>query len=343
MALQRYLSYLLFPLACCAAGLVVVLGLQGVEAAWITLVLLLLEISLSFDNAVVNARVLDKLTPGQQRFFLTWGLVIPVFGVRFIGPLALVSLAGGVGMGEALDAALHHPQHYRELLDLAEPRILAFGGMFLLMVFLRYFFDEAKTLHWLKPLERRLSDAGRIEALEVALALIILLLLVAAIPNGLRAEVMISGVIGLVLQLLSTSLAQAFGTEEEAAGRLAAGGGLASLIYLELLDASFSLDGTIGAFAISQHLGLILTGLGLGALFIRSLTLMLSREKALDKLVYLEHGAHYAIGALGLLMLTGILLERWQLNVPEWLSGLIGVVLLSFALFDSLRQGKRAA
>jgi hypothetical protein len=343
MALQRYLSYLLFPLACCAAGLVVVLGLQGLEAAWITLVLLLLEISLSFDNAVVNARVLDKLTPGQQRFFLTWGLVIPVFGVRFIGPLALVSLAGGVGMGEALDAALHHPQHYRELLDLAEPRILAFGGMFLLMVFLRYFFDEAKTLHWLKPLERRLSDAGRIEALEVALALIILLLLVAAIPNGLRAEVMISGVIGLVLQLLSTSLAQAFGTEEEAAGRLAAGGGLASLIYLELLDASFSLDGTIGAFAISQHLGLILTGLGLGALFIRSLTLMLSREKALDKLVYLEHGAHYAIGALGLLMLTGILLERWQLNVPEWLSGLIGVVLLSFALFDSLRQGKRAA
>ena len=343
MALQRYLSYLLFPLACCAAGLVVVLGLQGLEAAWITLVLLLLEISLSFDNAVVKARVLDKLTPGQQRFFLTWGLVIPVFGVRFIGPLALVSLAGGVGMGEALDAALHHPQHYRELLDLAEPRILAFGGMFLLMVFLRYFFDEAKTLHWLKPLERRLSDAGRIEALEVALALIILLLLVAAIPNGLRAEVMISGVIGLVLQLLSTSLAQAFGTEEEAAGRLAAGGGLASLIYLELLDASFSLDGTIGAFAISQHLGLILTGLGLGALFIRSLTLMLSREKALDKLVYLEHGAHYAIGALGLLMLTGILLERWQLNVPEWLSGLIGVVLLSFALFDSLRQGKRAA
>ena len=343
MAVQRYLRYLIFPLGCCAAGLAVVLGLQGVGAAWITLVLLLLEISLSFDNAVVNARVLDKLTPAQQRFFLTWGLVIPVFGVRFVGPLALVCLAGGVGMGEALDAALHHPQHYKELLDLAEPRILAFGGMFLLMVFLRYFFDEAKTLHWLKPLERRLSAAGRVEALEVAVALIILLLLVGSIPNGLRGEVMISGVIGLVLQLLSTSLAQAFGTEEEAAGRLAAGGGFASLVYLELLDASFSLDGTIGAFAITQNLGLILTGLGLGALFIRSLTLMLSRERALDKLVYLEHGAHYAIGALGLLMLTGIMLQRWHLHVPEWLSGLIGVVLLGYAFFDSLRQSKRAA
>jgi len=147
--MQRYLKYLVFPLGCCALGLALVFGMAGLEAAWITFVLLLLEISLSFDNAVVNARVLDQLTAGQQRFFLTWGLVIPVFGVRFAGPLALVCLAGGVGVGEALDAALHHPQHYKELLDLAEPRILAFGGMFLLMVFLSYFFNESKTLHWL--------------------------------------------------------------------------------------------------------------------------------------------------------------------------------------------------
>jgi len=328
----------MFPLACCAAGLVIVLGVRGPAAAWITLVLLLLEISLSFDNAVVNARVLDRLTPGQQRFFLTWGLVIPVFGVRFAGPLLMVALAGGVGIGEALDAALHHPQHYRELLELAEPRILAFGGMFLLMVFLRYFFDEAKTLHWFRPLERRLSAAGRIEALEIALALIILLVLDAALPGARRAEVMIAGVIGLVLQLLSTSLSEAFGDEEQAGARLAAGGGLASLLYLELLDASFSLDGTIGAFAITSDLALILTGLGLGALFIRSLTLMLSRERALEQLVYLEHGAHYAIGALGLLMLAGIWLHEHGTVVPEWLTGLVGIVLLVLSFADSLRQ-----
>lgn len=338
MPSRRYLRYLTFPLACCACGLAIVLGWQGVEAAWITLVLLLLEVSLSFDNAVVNARVLDRLTPSQQRFFLTWGLVIPVFGVRFAGPLVMVSLAGGVGMGQALDAALHHPERYRELLELAEPRILAFGGMFLLMVFLRYFFDEAKTLHWLKPIERRLSAAGRIEALEIALALIMLLLLGAALPAELRAAVVIAGVIGLVLQLLSTSLSEAFGDEEQAGARLAAGGGLASLLYLELLDASFSLDGTIGAFAITSNLGLILTGLGLGALFIRSLTLMLSREKALDELVYLEHGAHYAIGALGFLMLGGIWMHEHQLHLPEWITGLIGIVLLLLSFTDSLRQ-----
>ena len=128
-----------------------------------------------------------------------------------------------------------------------------------------------------------------------------------------------------------------------ALGRMAAQGGLASLIYLELLDASFSLDGTIGAFAITSDLGLILTGLGLGALFIRSLTVMLSREKALDNLIYLEHGAHYAIGALGLLMLAGVVIERWGWHVPEWLSGLIGVVLLLLALGDSLRHQRRRA
>ena len=339
---MRYLRYLYVPLACCAAGLVIVLGLQGLSAAWVTLVLLLLEISLSFDNAVVNARVLEQLTPGKQRFFLTWGLVVPVFGVRFAGPLLMVALAGGVGIGKALDAALHDPARYRELLDLAEPRILAFGGMFLLMVFLRYFFDEAKTLHWFRPLESRLSAAGRIEALEIAVALVALLAVAFGLQESLRDDVLIAGMVGLVLQLLSTSLAEAFGDEEQAGARLAAGGGLASLLYLELLDASFSLDGTIGAFAITQNVVLIMVGLGLGALFIRSLTLMLSRERALDQLIYLEHGAHYAVGSLGLVMLVSIPLAAHEMHVPEWLTGLIGMVLLALALADSMRQAKAA-
>ncbi|MFM7087225.1 MAG: DUF475 domain-containing protein, partial [Cyanobium sp.] len=367
MLRRRYLAYLTLPLAACALGLMVVGLWQGLEAAWLTLVLLVLEISLSFDNAVVNARVLERLTPAQQRFFLTWGLLIPVFGVRFAGPLLMVSLAGGVSLPAALQAALHDPIRYRELLELAEPRILAFGGMFLLMVFLRYFFDDAKTLHWFRPLERRLSQAGRVEALEIALALVVLLAVVFCLPATMRGEVMIAGVIGLVLQLLSTSLAEAFSQAGDpeahreappgdpqrqadrrqrtgaplgslqpggadpttaAVGRAAMGSGLASLLYLELLDASFSLDGTIGAFAITQNLGLILTGLGLGALFIRSLTLLLSREKALDQLVFLEHGAHYAIGALGVVMLLQVLLNPQHLHIPEWFTGLIGIVLL---------------
>jgi hypothetical protein len=337
------MRYVRFPLALAAMGLAVVLGFLGLQAAWLTLVLMLLEISLSFDNAIVNARVLDRMTPGQQKFFLTWGLVIPVFGVRFLGPLVMVALAGQVGLGEALDAALHHPEHYRELLEIAEPRILAFGGMFLLMVFLHYFVDDAKTLHGWKGLEKRLSAAGRIEALEVAMALIVLLVLVGVAPAEMRGDLMVCGVLGVVLQLLATSIADAFGDEAQAGARVAAGGGLASFLYLELLDASFSLDGTIGAFAITQNIILIMLGLGLGALFIRSLTLMLARERALDELIYLEHGAHYAIGALGLLMLAGIPLTAHHLHIPEWLSGFVGIVLLAIALVDSIRQGKPSA
>lgn len=342
MLARRYLSYLVFPLLASGLGLALVLAWQGLSGAWITLVLLLLEISLSFDNAVVNARVLERLTPSQQRFFLTWGLVIPVFGVRFAGPLLMVSLAAHVSLPAAYQAAMQDPERYRLLLELAEPRILAFGGMFLLMVFLRYFFDEAKTLHWFRPLERRLSQAGRVEALEIALALLVLLAVAHAIPDAsMRADVMVAGVLGLVLQLLSTSIAHLFGDEEQTGARLAAGGGLASLLYLELLDASFSLDGTIGAFAITSHLGLILIGLGLGALFIRSLTLMLSRERALDQLVFLEHGAHYAIGALGLVMLLKVVLHLHHLEIPEWSTGLVGMVLLALAYWDSRRHHRR--
>jgi len=338
------LHYLRFPLACCLIGLTAVFitngGLTGggLPALWVTLVLLALEVSLSFDNAVVNARVLETLSPSQQTFFLTWGLVIPVFGVRFVGPLLLVSLAGQIGMGEALDAALHHPEQYHALLELAEPRILAFGGMFLVMVFLRYFIDEAKTLHWMEVLETRLSSAGRVPSLEVALALIILMGVAFVLPGSLRSDVLFAGLIGLVLQILSTSLAEFFGGGDRELGRMAAQSGFASLIHLELLDASFSLDGAIGAFAITTDLALIITGLGLGALFIRSLTVMLSREKALDQLIYLEHGAHYAIGALGLLMLAGIPLAQHQIHLPEWCAGLIGIVLLAIAFWDSMRH-----
>jgi len=339
--LNRYLRYIRFPGLCCLVGLTIVTVSSGWLAGWVTLVLLALEISLSFDNAVVNARVLERLTPAQQSFFLTWGLVIPVFGVRFLGPLVLVALSGGVSIAKAFDAAVNDPATYHSLLMEAEPKILAFGGMFLLMVFLRYFIDDAKTIHWVSRIETRLSQIGRVDSIAVALALIVLLVVASLLPSDHRGEVMVAGGVGLVLQIICTSLADFFGGEEEAVGRLAAQGGLASLIYLELLDASFSLDGTIGAFAITNKLPLILTGLGLGALFIRSLTVMLTREKALEHLIYLEHGAHYAIGALGGLMLLGVGLSVQHQHVPEWLSGLIGVVLLALSLWDSLRHSRR--
>ena len=64
---------------------------------WIVLVLSVLEISLSFDNAVVNATVLEDMDKVWQRRFLTWGMLIAVFGMRFVFPLAIVAIAAGLG------------------------------------------------------------------------------------------------------------------------------------------------------------------------------------------------------------------------------------------------------
>lgn len=335
--ITKLLRYFFWPVAACAIGIAVMGGTYGWTAGLVTLTLLILEISLSFDNAVVNARVLERMAPAWQRFFLTWGLVIPVFGVRFLGPLLLVSLTSGSSIGLVLDLALHDQPRYAELLDQAHPRILAFGGMFLLMVFLKFFFDKGKTIHWIQRLEATLVRIGKFESFEVAIALMTMIGVALISPIAHRDDILISGLIGLVLNIVITSVAEAFNQEEQVATvQDVSRGAIASLLYLELLDASFSLDGTVGAFAITTNTIVILVGLGLGALFIRTLTLLLVRERALEELIYLEHGAHYAIGALGLVMLVSI-----NFHLPEVATGLIGLVLIALAFADSWRHRRR--
>ncbi len=330
----KLLRYFFWPVAACALGVAIMGGTFGWSAVLVTLTLLVLEISLSFDNAVVNARVLERMPPAWQQFFLTWGLVIPVFGVRFLGPLLLVSLTSGSSMGQVLHWALADQPRYAALLEQAHPRILAFGGMFLLMVFFKFFFDKGKTIHWIQQLEAMLVRIGKFESFEVAIALVVLIGIALLSPPDLRADLLISGLIGLVLNIVITSVAEVFSQEDtpvlvEETSR----GAIASLLYLELLDASFSLDGTVGAFAITTNTIVILVGLGLGALFIRTLTLLLVRERALETLIYLEHGAHYAIGSLGIVMLISI-----NLHLPEVATGFIGLVLIGLAFADSWRH-----
>lgn len=125
----------------------------------------------------------------------------------------------------------------------------------------------------------------------------------------------------LVLYLLIHSFDAFFGSE-------GARNGLVGFLYLEILDASFSFDGVIGAFALSDNIFIIMIGLGVGAMFVRSLTLYLVEKETLQEYIYLEHGAHYAIGTLALIMFLKIFIE-----VSEIITGLIGVgfITLSFA------------
>lgn len=302
----------------------------GLSALLLAALLSILEVTLSFDNAVVNAKVLGKMSPLWQRRFLTWGILFAVFGTRLVLPVLIVSIAAVVSPLSTVLLAFENPEAYAALLFSAKPGILAFGGAFLLMLSLKYFFDAEKDVHWIAIIEKRLSRWGRVEAIEIAIALITLLALSLVSHSG--ATVLFAGIIGVVLFILIQGIAQSLSFDTAHA----AGSGLFLFLYLNILDAAFSLDGVVGAFALTQSLPVIFVGLGIGAYFVRAITLYLVEKKTLATLRYLEHGAHWAIFGLALSMLVGLVT-----HVPEAVTGLIGLFFVTWAYVSSVSGGRR--
>ncbi|MER8066811.1 DUF475 domain-containing protein [Streptomyces sp. NPDC094034] len=349
-----------------ALGLAFAAWQWGWEAFGIVLILSILEISLSFDNAVVNAGVLKKMNAFWQKIFLTVGILIAVFGMRLVFPVVIVAISAKVGPIEAVQIALDNPDRYEALVTDAHPGIAAFGGMFLLMIFLDFIFEE-RDIKWLSWLERPLAKLGKVDMLSVCVALIVLLVTALTFATNAHtssgyqdksATVLLAGVAGLVTYLIVGGLSGFFENrleeqeeqEQEAEEKAKAEGkqvsaiGLAGkaafflFLYLEVLDASFSFDGVIGAFAVTNQIFWMALGLGIGAMYVRSLTVYLVREGTLDDYVYLEHGAHYAIGALAAILLITI-----EHSISEIITGLIGVVLIAASFWSSVRRNKALA
>jgi len=330
-------------------ALVGALVVGGPGALALVAILAVLEISLSFDNAVVNATVLERMNPFWQRIFLSVGIVIAVFGMRLIFPPVIVGLTAHLDpiavVHKALQGgAVETPGTYANLLHAAHPAIAAFGGMFLLMLFLDFVLEE-REIAWLAWLERPLARVGRLDRVSTVVALALLVIAAETWAHPYAATVLGSGAIGIGVYLLVDGLGDLFeqggGLEEdEVAGRhpVQAFGKAAFFLflYLEVLDASFSFDGVIGAFAISQNIFIIAVGLGVGAMYIRSLTVYLVRKGTLGEYVYLEHGAMWAIGALAVILLISIRSE-----VPEVITGLIGVGFIGLAFISSLVRRRR--
>ena len=311
----------------------------GIMGAFIALILAVLEVSLSFDNAVVNASILKRMDDKWQGYFLTWGVLIAVFGMRLLFPILIVSVATGIDLLGVTDMALHNPAQYAEHLNASHVQIAAFGGMFLLMVFFSFIFNENKELHWLGYLERKMSDFGKLESIEIILALGLLLIGQHWLPEAIRFNALIAGISGVILFVIVDSLAALFEDEEEGEEVTTAikKGSVMSFLYLEVLDASFSFDGVIGAFAITQDVIIIMIGLAIGAMFVRSLTVYLVRKGTLDDYVFLEHGAHYAIGTLAAIMLLSMMY-----HISEVVTGLVGAVLIGLSIISSIRYEKSA-
>ncbi len=302
---------------------------SGTAALILVIILSILEVTLSFDNAVVNAKVLERMTPVWQKRFLTWGILLSVFGTRFVLPILIVSVALWVSPWFITTLAFSDPVAYGHLLESVHGSITAFGGTFLLMVSLKYFFNKAKELHWIEQIEKHLVRWGHIEAIEIALALALLTTL-SFFTSFDQGAVLVSGIIGLVLFIIMEGVAGSLSVESSHV----AAGGLSLFLYLNILDSAFSLDGVVGAFALTNNLIIIAAGLGIGAYFVRSLTLYFVEQKTLAELIYLEHGAHWAIFGLSIAMLANLVL-----HVPEMITGLVGLCFVGLSYYSS-RKGR---
>ena len=324
---------LFWSIALSITAFVAVLFKLGPAALFLVIVLSVLEVTLSFDNAVINARVLERMSPIWQHRFLTWGILVAVFGTRFVLPIVIVSIAVWTSPWHVTELVFKDPAEYGRLLDSVHGAIAAFGGIFLLMVSLKYFFNKAKSVHWIKTVEAHLVKWGRIEAIEIALALSLLVIL-SFVTTYDQSQVLVAGIIGLILFVLMEGITGSLSVESE--GVVA---GSASLfLYLEVLDAAFSLDGVVGAFAVTNNLLIIMIGLGVGAFFVRSLTIYFVERKTLAKLTYLEHGAHWAILALAISMLLNLVV-----HIPEVFIGMIGICVVSVAYYSSIKEAKARA
>ncbi|NEW72470.1 DUF475 domain-containing protein [Streptomyces rhizosphaericus] len=365
------------------------LALAGVLWGWqglaIVGILSILEISLSFDNAVINAGILRKMNAFWQKIFLTVGILIAVFGMRLVFPVIIVAVTAKMSPIEAVDLAINDKNQYEHLVTAAHPAIAAFGGIFLLMIFLDFIFEE-RDIRWLGWLEKPLAKLGKLDTFSIVVALVGLLIAATTVATDVAhgggdksATVLLSGVAGLLTYLIVGGISgyfedkleeeedededdEAGAAEDEgdegakaatnaqlngSGGRGSSGASVVGLagkaafflfLYLEVIDASFSFDGVIGAFAITNDIFEMALGLGIGAMYIRSLTVFLVRRGTLDDYVYLEHGAHYAIGALAVILLVTI---KYEIN--EVITGLVGVVLIAASYWSSVRRNRKEA
>jgi hypothetical protein len=369
------------------AGLALATVLWGWHGFAIVAILSVLEISLSFDNAVINAGIVRKLNRFWQKIFLTVGVLIAVFGMRLVFPVLIVAITAKKTPVNAVDIAIHHHHQYETLVTGAHPAIAAFGGIFLLMIFLDFIFEEREH-QWLAWLERPLAKLGKLDMLSVVVALVVLLVAATTVAGNVAhgggdktSTVLLAGVAGLLTYLVVGGISGYFeerleedeeededeGAEDASGSAADEGAGVSAgasaavaanvnggavrarsvvglagkaaffmFLYLEVIDASFSFDGVIGSFAITNDIFEIALGLGIGAMYIRSLTVFLVRKGTLDDYVYLEHGAHYAIGALAVILLATIKYE-----VSEVITGLVGVVLIGASYWSSVVRNRR--
>lgn len=323
--------------------------------------LTILELSLSFDNAVVNALILVNMPPLWRRRFLTWGMLIAVFGVRLIFPILIVFATTDLTFIESFSLAINNPAEYEKVIMASHHIVMAFGGVFLLMIFLSFLFNENKDVHWIASIEEYASRWSSIGDLKILIAILSVAIIGFYAPSEIsidgvitkidKADIVLPMIYGILLFLLIEFLrgileddgekhnTHNMETEREKIEHVAnsklAKGGLASFIYLELIDMSFSFDGVLGAFAVSQNIVIIMLGLGAGAFAVRNLTILMVDRGTVAEYRYLEHGAMWSIGLLAISMIVQIFV-----HLPHGLIIAFAIIPIAIAFIQSIKENK---
>lgn len=312
---------------------------SGAMALFIVMFLSILEVTLSFDNAVINAVKLEKMNDKWRHRFITWGILIAVFGMRLLFPILVVSAFAKISIFDVANLAFNNVDEYAKHLHEVHAPLVTFGGAFLSMIFFSYFFCPDKECFWLTCLEKPMQKLTCIKYIDVVFVLISLMILQNYIPENQKLTVILAGFTGIITYLVVDSISNLLeNIEKRKAEKMgsAAKLGFIGFLYLELIDASFSLDGVLGAFAISRDIVIICIGLAIGAMFVRSLTIYMVDMKTLKEYIFLEHGAHWAIGFLALIMFISTRME-----IPEVITGGVGLLFVGSAFITSLIYNKK--
>jgi hypothetical protein len=296
----------------------------------ITLILIVLGLSVfeiinSIDNAVINAEVLSTMEPKYRKFFLTWGLFIAVFILRGLLPVLIVwATTPSLGPAGAFMAAFNNDPHIKEAIESSAPLLLISGGTFLVFLFFHWLFMEPKN-YGLRT-EKFFQKQG------VWFYAVISILLATLVWFGLKINPFMAfgAVVGSTGFFIIDGFKQNAQEEEK---RLLDGtsgrSDLSKILYLEMVDAAFSIDGVLGAFAFTLMVPVILVGNGLGAIVLRQLTI--SNIDKIRQYRFLKNGAMYSILFLGSIMI----MNSFGYNIPEWISPIITFSVVGYFYFKS--------
>ncbi len=287
--------------------------------------LALFEIISSADNAIINAEVLRTMSAKMRRWFLFWGILFAVFVVRGLLPWAIIwATVPSLGPLGALTATWSSDPLVHSAIEASAPILMAGGGIFLIFLFLHWLFLEEK--HFGLPVERFFVEQG------VWFYAVVSILLSVVVWLALHTDPLMA--FGAVIGSTAFFITHGFKENAERAEKELVSGAskhsdISKILYLEVIDATFSLDGVLGAFAFTLSIPLILIGNGIGAVVLRKLTV--SNIETVKKYVFLKNGAMYSVFFLGCIML----LHAFRVSVPEWVSPLMTFLTVGYFFWKS--------